>query len=215
MATIVFVNEQEQTVTIVQDKTVDILDWADIGSIAASVAGKEVYYVTAAEYVPGQAVIDLLSEALGIDPSVAIPRKKRTYLRSKSNTKLICRGKNGEIVFNGPMDMKPIDELPPDIFETNVNLQKCIDIGRVEIIDDLQKSKIVAQESKRPKIKNARDIAIDSILIKTSVDDFMKNGGADGDDIAPEIDVSSSTSFKRNDEQESYANMKKLGIQPD
>lgn len=217
MAIIVFLNEQEQTVTLVDGSRALVLPWTALNEIASIIRSREVYYVTSAEFVPGQSVIELLSEVTGqeYDPQAASAVPSGQYIRCVSPSKLICRTKYGEIVFNGPTDIKPLATLPEDVVETSDHLRKCIEIGKVEIIDEVRRQQVLEEAKSKKKSKNARDAAIDSILIKTTVDDFLKNGSAPSPDDIPEIDVSSTASFKREDDQEVYLNLKKLGINPE
>jgi hypothetical protein len=209
VAIIVFLNEEDNTITVVDGRSVDILRWSDLNEVAEKLIGREVYYVTSAEFVSGQSVVDLIGEVTGhsYDPNTVISTKK--YIRSNGLGKLICRGPAGEIIFENKYDIKPLDALPFNILETNQNLAKCVELGKVEIIDEKRKKQLQHEAAARPKPKNARDQGLDSILVKTSVDEFLSRGSSS--DIQ-EIDVSSQKSFKKSEEQETFKNLKSLGI---
>lgn len=214
MAIIVFLNEQEQTVTLVDGTRAIVLPWTSLGDIASVICNREVYYVTSAEFVPGQSVVDLLSEITGQSYDSSAMSSSKQYMRCTGSGKLICRTPNGELVFNGPTDFKSLDSLPENIIETSDNLRTCLEMKKVEIVDESRKQQILTEAKTKKQSKNARDKSIDRILIKTSVDDFLKNGTSSSDDF-PEIDVSATGSFKKEDDQEVYSNLKKLGITPE
>lgn len=215
MAIIVFMNEQDKTVTIIDGQDVSVIDWGDVNAIGDIVAGQEVYYVTSAEFVDGGSIVELLSEITGNDYDPSVKHSNAKYLRSIGASKLLCRGSDGkDVTFSGPTDIKSIADLPKGTMENNHNLLKCIELGKVQIIDEASRKKVLDEASKKKKSKNARDAAIDSILIKTSVDEFLKNDGKSPDDI-PEIEISASASFKKEDNEEVYGNLKKLGLNPE
>jgi len=216
VATIVFLNESEQSVTIVNGTNVQIISWTSIEDIASELINKEVFYVTGAEMVPGLSVIELLSQVTGIDINTKdiVAKSSLKYLHSTGSNKLVCRGKKGDLIFDGPTDIKLISDLPADIFSTNENLQKCVDLGKILIINGSTRKQIISHYGKQKiKTKNAKDASINSILINSSIDDFFEKQDEDTSD-AISIDVSGKASFKHND-QEVYSNLKKLGINTD
>jgi hypothetical protein len=215
VATIVFLNEQDQTVLLVDGNRCLVVPWTALSDIASVIRNKQVYYVTSAEFVPGQDVIDLLSEITGRSYEPSNEDMSRRFIRCVSPGKLVCRTTNGELVFEGPTDIKPLESLPDNALETSDNLRKCLEIGKVEIIDSLRRQQILAEAKSKKANKNARDKGIDNILIKTSVDDFLKKSSSPSADDIPEISISSEASFKKEDTEEVYSNLKKLGINPE
>lgn len=209
MSIIVFVNEEKNSVVIAKDGQVQELPWTSIYDIASLVKGQEVHYVTNTDVVTGEDIIDLLCEITGLkyDPA-SFSKTQIKYIRSVTNGKLLCRTDVGEILFNGPLDIKPVDSLPAGVLESSDNIRKCLAAGKLEIIDSAKRNQIISAEKSRKKTQNSRDKAIDSILIKSSVDDFFKEDKTSADAI--EIEVDGSGNFKREDNEETYSNLRKM-----
>lgn len=212
MATVVFVNEEDQSVMIVDGKTVQVISWRNLNVIAGFLRGKEVYYVTAAEYVKGDEIVGLLSEVTSQEVEDIGPSQQ--YMRSKLLGKVIIPGVDGgEMIFQGPTDFWSMDRLKPDFLKRFPMLKSMLDSGKVEFVDETEKARIIAElEQKRSRLTNAKEKFLDQMLVRTSVDDFLKNRPDDDSGVIT-IDVSSEGSFKRDRDQESYANLKSLDIE--
>lgn len=212
MATVVFVNEEDQSVMIVDGKTVQVISWRNLNVIAGFLRGKEVYYVTAAEYVKGDEIVGLLSEVTSQEVEDIGPSQQ--YMRSKLLGKVIIPGVDGgEMIFQGPTDFWSMDRLKPDFLKRFPMLKSMLDSGKVEFVDETEKARIIAElEQKRSRLTNAKEKFLDQMLVRTTVDDFLKNRPDDDSGVIT-IDVSSEGSFKRDRDQESYANLKSLGIE--
>ena len=211
MATIVFINEEEQSVMIVENKTVQILDWSQIGAIASMLDGKEIYYVTSAEYVSGNSIISLLTELAPIESRQVSTLR---YLRSKMHGHVIVPGAGGDsFTFKGPTDFWPVDKLGSDFMDRYPMVKQLLSDGKMEFVNDYEKNRIIAEfERKRAKLSGAaKDKALDQMLVKTSVDDFLKNKDDDDDSDVISIEVNGGASFKRDQEQETYSNLRSIG----
>jgi len=125
-------------------------------------------------------------------------------------------------VFQGYADFRIPEQIPDEILNSYA-FKKYIELGLIEKIDNAKKNQIMQEEKYRGSMSRIKSRAesIDSILVDSSEPGSaskVASGEIENDrleDIAPSIDVNSVSSFKREDEQESYSNMKKLGIELD
>lgn len=212
MAIIVFLNEEDQTLTCINGQKVIVLPWRNLSDIVEVVRDQEVYYVTSAEFVSGHDVIELIQDLTGITYAKKPQEKSQQYIRAVGNSKLTCRVPGGEVIFDGPTDFKLLSSLPRNIFDISDHMRKCLEIGKIEIVDSRRKAEIEKEIEAKNRPKTSRNESIDKILIKTSVDEFMKKESEPGD--VQEIPIDGLGSFKSEDDQEVYSNIKKLKLNP-
>jgi len=186
---IVFIDAENATVTIVNSERelVKTYPWNDLKSIIPRLGLSEVYYVTAAEFVPAKNVAELLASLTGEVITEEIKPTGRKFIRSTVPGKLIVHGNSGEpLEFDSPIDFKPLDVLPLNRESEYPSLSIYMNQGKIEIIDecdigDIRNSYQSKMGRFRKNFGSNRDEALDNILVKGSVNDFLDHMDEDED----------------------------------
>jgi hypothetical protein len=171
---IVFLDVDKQIVFLYTDSGIKKIPFNNISILEKMIGQNEIMYVTQIIKTNAKEITKTVLSVSGISPK-----------KSTSNEPLYLRSKKGYVLINdikltlkGPTDFQPLnriyDEFGKDIFEKNKTLQNLLKSGVVEIIT--YSDMIVLQQDEATKI----DKELGSILIETSVDDFMDNKGKSG-----------------------------------
>lgn len=194
---IVLVDQEQMTVTICDEKVVTY-NWSDIEKISVLLEHENVVFVTDAQIVPGTSVVKLISETMGRDYSPNVIKPKRTgprYYHATTNSQLIVQSDGNDVIFYGISDFKPINSIPKNVVQ-NLSFQMYVKLGKIEIVDEVEKIKIEKKIANRRPIFVSRDESIDNLIVKDSdrgTAEKIASGDIDlggGDEIAESIDLS-------------------------
>ena len=207
---IVYLDMPQQQIVVFDGRSSSIIALGDLDSLIAAIDGFEVYYVTDVELCLGKTVIDLVAEISGQEvPQEAIDTG-RQYLHSTMPGRVGIPGlKQGDsLILDGPSFFVPYEG---DILQRYPMLPSLIQSGKIEIVNEKQRKMIQSKfKDQREKLNIAKQKALDNMIVKTSVDDFVNGERGDGD--APLIEVNGNSDFKKEEEQEVYKNLNRIGI---
>jgi hypothetical protein len=184
---IVFADPTSHMVTIVNDGKAEEIHISDLDAIRKRLARKKVTWVTNVSRASGDDVINLLEKfSQQIDKQArSQPRTGRMFMHSTGPGQLIITGDGVNLTFIGPLDFKDLATLPKDIMVRCHNLKRAIELGKIEVFDEADKSLIRAKYNKYLKKSDAREKARDqglsSILLDPSkkAADFVSSGSYD------------------------------------
>lgn len=220
---IVLVDENQKTITIC-DEEVLVYRWSDLAEIANRIENENVVFVTEAQVVPGNSVVELISGAMGVVYNNSFIKNKKTakrparsftkYYHATTNGQLIVRCDDGDIIFHGVNDFKTESSLPRGFAETNEFFKTYLRLGKIELVDENRKSEIQKEFSNRKSILTRED-SIDSLLVKDSDSgsaEKLASGVSDSEGTTSDdsIDLSDGTE----EETEMDKNLRRLGIEP-
>ena len=218
---IVFIDAENASVTIVNNERelVKTYPWNDLQSIVPRLGADEVYYVTAAEFVPAENVAELLASLTGEVITEEIKPTGRKFIRSTVPGKLIVHGNSSEpLEFDSPVDFKPLDALPANLEDEYPSLAIYMNQGKIEIIDecdisDMRNSYQSKMNRFKKNLESNRDEALDNLLVKGSVDDFLDRMD-DDEDTSDTIEIGQSDlRGNARDSQEFFSTIRQSGIE--
>jgi len=218
---IVFIDAENAAVTIVNSEreSVKTYPWNDLKSIVPRLGSDEVYYVTAAEFVPAENVAELLASLTGEEITEEIRPTGRKFIRSTVPGKLIVHGNSGEpLEFDSPIDFKPLDVLPSNLESEYPSLSIYMNQGKIEIVDecdinDMRSSYQSKMNRFRKNLESNRDEALDKMLVKGSVNDFLDHMDED-EDTSDTIEIGQSDlRGNARESQEFFNTIRQSGIE--
>ncbi len=200
---IVFINVEENSITIIDDKKVHVFDLSSVDSISSIIGDNVVNYVTSVDQVEGYEIVKLIS-SLDYKETKEIKDNGKRYLRSLASGTFHVNGAGPVISFSGPGDIKDISLLPKDLLSLYPVISSLINSKKLEIIDENKKQKIIKEISNKNKSKPKKS----SMLINEKVDSFINRKESIGSD-AIAIDLESDDKLG---DIEIISNIKKLGL---
>lgn len=158
---IVLVDPQNRVVRLF-GKYTRIIPFSQAFVLPSLLAGQEVLYITDAQQVSGEEVIDVLAYVITEEDQ---PTEK-LYIRSKSEG--YVRVPELKITFNGPKDAKLIETIGWDLFDRSVTLRGLLLADKVEILTESEAKALRKRLDPRSKEKAEREL-----ILSKSVDDFF------------------------------------------
>lgn len=210
---IVYVDVENLCVVISDGSSSVTVPWSDMDSLIAEIDGFEVYYVTNVESVPGRSIVELVSKMSGQDVPSLPENGGQKYLHSTVESRMGVPGASGDrLIIEGTSKFIPLDENMTLLAKYPL-LKSLIQSGKIEIVNEHQKKTIISKlKDKREALMATRQKVLDSMIVKTSVDDFIKEGGSGNSDVIS-LDIEGEGDFKKEQEQEAYKNLKALKIE--
>jgi len=212
---IVFIDEETNTVMVCED-TVKKYNMTDINGISRAIKGKEVYYVTSADFVNGSDVVDLISNVTGVMESQSVPSPKNNtmYLHPVKMSDIIIHDDNGKtMILHGASDFKTVDSIPDEFMHCE-SIRQYIRAGLIEIVDNKRRLEVIAEvKQKRKRIDrlNSANPMLVPDYSQGSARDRAENGIKGEEDIASQMDISGDGKMSP-DDQEMFRNIRELGI---
>jgi len=171
---------------------------------------KDALYVTNAVEANVYDLINMV-QGMGVQLEEASPQalSDAKYIHNTGeNTIFISDG----LKFEGKYDIKVYDQAMANIVNTTPILQKLLESKQIEIIGELKRQKVMQEfkkvMDKQQALQEKADAQLDSMILNTKVSDF---NGIVGDDIAEEMDITSSVNT-RNFKTEEERMAEQLGI---
>jgi len=176
---IVVLIDTEERVVRLFGKITRTIPFATAFILPSLISGEEVLYISAAEIVSGDEVINAMTYIVTEEDQSA----EKLYIRSTQEG--YVRISEIKMVFSGPKDAKLIENYGWDLFERSPTLRKLLLENKVEILTESQ-AKSLRKNRSDPK---AKDKSLDSILLTGSVRDMIENesmfgpGEGEGDEV--------------------------------
>ena len=168
---IVFLNQEEQNVTIYKEDGVHIVPFSNINQIYSIIGNNNVLYVTDAIETNTQDIVELVSELTGqeIIPPKIVDKMDSTYVSIGSNIEYV------HSVSIGPFDIPDLNSPPEkyksiikfasrydikffdDDFKAKIKkypiINQCIKSGKLKIINENEKNMLFKERDKNQKKK--------------------------------------------------------------
>jgi len=215
---IVLIDSEKGQVTVAQKDGMKVMPIDSMEAIAKEIAGRKVYYVTEAEVVDGNAVLDLLSSVTGLSFESVEPTGV-LYLRSTAKGKLILKGQDEDIVFENPIDCKPVHSFAGDPKVLFPDLEYLIRKGKIEIIDETEIGRIKEEYNNRSnKPISSREQELDKLIIQDGWQNRLDkiSSGEEGDDGIMSLDITQrDLDSGRDMDSETMDNIRQSGVSLD
>lgn len=183
---IVFADIKEQTLTLAGSK-VEKFHISDLPAISARLKGQKVIWVTNAARATGDEVIKLLEKYSSQSDKDAEKNKTgNLVMHAATKGQVVIEDQGISLIFKGPLDFKYVSALPGGSIDLYPKLRKAIEIGKIKVIDESEKSKIILKDknSVKKKVGN-KEKSLDALLIDSGVSaiEFASHGGYSDDTL--------------------------------
>tara|TARA_Y100000310_G_C20699149_1_gene828048 strand:- start:2199 stop:2837 length:639 start_codon:yes stop_codon:yes gene_type:complete len=202
---ILLIDKGNASVVVYTDNGKKDISFEEIEDLHDIVGNESFLYVTDAVETDSDEVVNLVRQLVPAPTAIGmgaedIDGNEVYFLRSCVNGPMLIS--EAGIKFNGPTDMKEIDEDLLTMIKRSVTLQEMIKKKQIEIVDRRRMSALMRQnrrdeakkeqqkEAAQQKISNNDNLdgnALDVTIIDGSAADFAANIGRDGDNMTMDI----------------------------
>jgi len=177
---IILINEEEEIAILYTDTGKTELSFSDIDDLETFTENKNLLYINDAIEVTSDQVIDLIKNISVDEEPVKIgledvDQNDRYFLRSVAPGPLVLS--EVDLRFQGPADMKELDDKLKSFVTSSFILQEMIKKKQLEILDEKEMKKFMRRynrETSAAKAKHeaARDKGLDSIIVDKPAEEF-------------------------------------------
>jgi hypothetical protein len=157
---IVYINQEDSTVIIIEDKKMYTYKWSDIKSISEKIYNKKVTYVSDVVEASGEDVLSLLSSITGEEIDIPEDDGYR-YLHYTQKGRFVVPYEGKSYIFKGITDAKLIEDLPNGFIEKCKAIADGLKSGIFKIIDS---NELAIIKTENEKIKKKSSILVDSSI---------------------------------------------------
>jgi len=183
---IVFIDAANRVVRIIDKNEVREYEWDSIDDIANEISSREVLYITSLDIKNGSDIIDLISKNTGKKYKKVI-KTGRKFIREIKAGRIIVKHQNEEekaLIFDSPIDFKLYSD---NLAITYPDLDRYIEIGKLEIVDEGDIDRIKKEYRKVSNIRNKKkqsleDKNLNSILVSESANKLSERIESEGYD---------------------------------
>jgi hypothetical protein len=185
---ILFLNVNSRMIELYGEEGVVKIPFENAGQLYTYVEDDNILYITNAVQTNAQEVISMI-KGMGVMIQEDIPVDTGVkYLHSPAKGTIYI---NEFLKFEGEFDTKLIDESMTTTIQTNELLRQLIKTKKIEIIGEMKRRKLMLKykDSQAEKLIKQEEIdaSLDSIIVKTSVENMIDGGITSNDHPSAEI----------------------------